>query len=155
MLSRDLSRLRTSRAIMLCGKEIAVNVSTGIGVGAGKFLGVRRIFARISPNLPEMLLCNFCPQIFTKDMKTCFFGMIPKKGLTCVFLQALAAIFAWIFRDLTQIVRGFAQIFRDFAQFLNKSKLLEVRLHPASHTTVHGNGNSQFSRRIVCFASID
>jgi len=36
--------------------------------------------------------------------------------------------FAGIFRD-------FAQIFKDFTQIFNKSKLLGVRLHPASYTT--------------------
>ena len=36
-----------------------------IGVRAGKFLGVRRIFARISPNLPEKILCDLCLQIFS------------------------------------------------------------------------------------------
>jgi len=30
-----------------------------IGVGAGKFLGVRKIFARISPKLPEKVLGHF------------------------------------------------------------------------------------------------
>jgi len=56
--------------------------------------------------------------------------VVYKKGLYCVFLQTLGAIFlsqtmlgaifAQIFRDFSQIFRGFAQIFRDFAQILNK-----------------------------------
>ena len=45
------------------------------GVGAGKFLGVRKIFARIFPNLPETfwatLLTNFFPQRSWRP----FFGM--------------------------------------------------------------------------------
>jgi len=48
-----------------CGKPI--------GVGASKYLGVGRIFARISPNLPEEFLCNFFLQIFShKDHEDIF-----------------------------------------------------------------------------------
>jgi len=36
-----------------------------IRAGASKFLGLRRIFAQISPNLPKKLLCTFCLQIFS------------------------------------------------------------------------------------------
>jgi len=32
MVSRDLSRLRTSRATMLCGKELVVNACMGMGI---------------------------------------------------------------------------------------------------------------------------
>ena len=35
-----------------------------IHAGAGTFLRLRKIFARISPNLPEKFWCNFCLQIF-------------------------------------------------------------------------------------------
>ena len=31
--------------------------------------------------------------------------------------------------------RDFAQIFKDFARIFNESRLLGVRLHPASYTT--------------------
>jgi len=44
-----------------------------IGVAAGKFFGVRRIFARISPNLPEKFLFDFYRQIFSqKDHEDLF-----------------------------------------------------------------------------------
>jgi len=36
-----------------------------VGVGAGKILGVRRIFARISPTLTEKSLRYFCLQIIS------------------------------------------------------------------------------------------
>jgi len=50
-----------------------------IGVGARKFLGVRRIFARISPNLPEKLLWAFCPQFFShKEHEDLFLVWPPK-----------------------------------------------------------------------------
>jgi len=41
-----------------------------MGVGAGKFLGVQRIFARISPQLPEKLLGHFLCERFLKQ--TCW-----------------------------------------------------------------------------------
>jgi len=50
----------------------------------GKILGVRRIFARIFPNLPEKL-CDFCLQIFfhkDRELKT-FFGVAFKKAFIC------------------------------------------------------------------------
>jgi len=53
-----------------------------IGVGASKILGMRRIFARISPNLPKKLLCDFCLEIFSHkdhELKT-FFGVTSKKA---------------------------------------------------------------------------
>jgi len=41
-----------------------------MGVGVGKFLGVRKIFARISPNFPEKILWDFFLQISSyKDHK--------------------------------------------------------------------------------------
>ena len=71
-------------------------MALNIGVGAGKFLGVRRIFARISPNLPEKLLCDFFPKNFLsqkwlrplkllfgwprKKIFVCFFGFRRKKA---------------------------------------------------------------------------
>jgi len=36
-----------------------------IGVEASKFVGVQRIFAQISPNLPEKSWWDFCLQIFS------------------------------------------------------------------------------------------
>jgi len=48
-------------------------------------------------------------------------------------------IFAQIspnFPDFYSDFQRFCQIFRDFAQIFDKSKLLGVRLHPASYTTV-------------------
>jgi len=52
-----------------------------ISVGAGKFLGVRRIFARSPPNLPE----KFCLWLSLKHflpLRT-LFGVTSKKGFMC------------------------------------------------------------------------
>jgi len=39
-----------------------------VGALASKFLGVRRIFTQIFPNLPGQLLCDFClNNFFYKD----------------------------------------------------------------------------------------
>jgi len=93
-----------------------------IAAGAGKFLRVPRILARISPNLPIKLFAakftstNFLSRTLTKNMKI-FFG-----GRTCwrkksVFNQSVSLI--------TQIERRrqstCAQTFRDFARIFDKS----------------------------------
>jgi len=95
-----------------------------------QILGVQRIFARISPNLPE----NFCATFGyrfspTKIMKT-FFSMTFKKRSSCIFLQTLGAIFARIFRV-------FAQIFRDFDRIFDKSILSGVGIHPLHLRLLH------------------
>jgi len=110
---------------------------------------VQRIFARIFPNLPEGLLCDFCLQIFFhEDHEDLFFYDMQKNGLSFVFLQmlgaifcsqtTLGAIFARIGRDFAQIFRALAQILRDFSQILDTSKLTGCACTPctpASYTT--------------------
>ena len=67
-----------------------------IRVGAGKFLGVRRIFARIFPNLSEKLLGHFLCKCFL--MKTVV-GMTSKKSLHVIF----GAIFTRIFIEFAMV----------------------------------------------------
>jgi len=93
---------------------------TLIGVGAGKFLRVRRIFARIFPNLPEKILGHFLCEYFL--MKTVFRMTSNKRKGLHVILGAISfkskhvgRHFACIFRDFAQIFRDFAKIFTDFA----------------------------------------
>ena len=67
-----------------------------IGVGAGKCLGVRRMFARISPNLPEKFCATLAYRFsLTKIMKIFFadFQTSVFVRSSCVFLQKLGAIF--------------------------------------------------------------
>ena len=81
-----------------------------VGAGAGKFLGLRRIFARISPNLPEKFFVQFCLQFSpTKIMKTFFWCDLQKKVFMCFFANlgvifwsqtTLGAIYSRIFRNL-------------------------------------------------------
>jgi len=51
-----------NRAMAMLGVSIGAASIGGasIGGGASKYFGVRRIFARISPNFPEKLFCDFC-----------------------------------------------------------------------------------------------
>ena len=71
-----------------------------IGVRAGKFLGLRMIFARISPNLPETF--TFLSQRSWRP----FFGMISiKKGLR-VFFYKLWAPFLRRFSGILPIISG-------------------------------------------------
>jgi len=88
-----------------------------IGVGAGKFLGVRRLFSQISPNLLEKFLCDLCPQILSReDHENPSFGMFSIKKVFMCVLWTLGAIF-W---NQTTFATIFAQIFRDFARIFDK-----------------------------------
>ena len=81
-----------------------------IGVRAAHFLGVRRIFARILPNLTEKLNKKRPP----KKSSSCCFG----RHIWSYF-QRFAQIFrdfVKAFRDFTQISTDFSQILRDFHQ---------------------------------------
>jgi len=89
--------------------------TTAIGAGAGKLLGVRKIFARISPNLYEKFLCDFCLQTFSphKDQKGLFWYDLQKTKKSsgiCVFLLKLGTIFS----NQTTLDAIFARIFRNF-----------------------------------------
>jgi len=86
-----------------------------VGVGAGKFLGVQRIFARISQVYPtRKVFVRPLPTDSPTKIMTFFSYDLQKRVFMCFFLQTLAAIFARIF---------------------DKSKLLRVRVHPPSSYT--------------------
>jgi len=118
-------------------------VITTIGVGTSKFLGVRRIFARISPNLPEKFVCDFCLQIFShKDHEDLFWYDLQKikKVFMCFCFSAKVTHhffksnnagrhFFPDFQGFCPCFQGFGQIFRDFRQF---KTLGGVLAHPAS-----------------------
>jgi len=98
-----------------------------IGVGASKFLGVRRIFARIklhkkSPpkKAPHVILGAI--SFKSKHVGHHFCSH-------CEFAQIFRE-FVKVFRDFARILKDFAWILRDFAQIFTKSKLLGVCLHP-------------------------
>ena len=93
------------------------------GEGAGKFLGMRKIFAR-------KVLGDFAYKFFPQRSWRPFLGNLQKRS-ACVFVQTLGAIL-W---NQTRLGTIFSRNFRDFAQIFNKSKLLGVRFHPASYTT--------------------
>jgi len=83
----------------LRGGNIVYGVLKTIGVGAGKLLGVRRIFSRISPN------------VLAKYFGPLFVRIFSETGLRVI----LGAIFARIFREFAQILMDFAKVFTDFA----------------------------------------
>ena len=86
-----------------------------IGVGASKILGARRIFARISPNVSEKLLCNFCLQIFFhKDHEDLFLVWPRKKGLHLFFYK----LFDNIFGSQTTLGASYPSISFSVIQFL-------------------------------------
>jgi len=61
-----------------------------IGVGADKFLGVLRIFSRISPKLPKNFLCeHFFPQRSWRPS----FGMTSRKKVCMWFCKRWTPLF--------------------------------------------------------------
>ena len=99
-----------------------------IGLGAGKFLVWRKIFARISPNFHEKFLCNFYLQMLSHEDHEDLFWCDLQKRSSCDFLQTLGAIF------LSPARLGvISTIFRDVSQIFSKSKLLGVSLTPTSN----------------------
>ena len=107
-------------------ERTSTSISGFTGVVAGKFLGVRRIFAWISPNLHEMFLCDvaykFSP---TKIMKTLFWYDLQKRS--SLYFSANVGRHFW---NQTTLGPIFARVIRDFARIFDKTKLLGVRLHP-------------------------
>ena len=94
-----------------------------LGVGAGKTLGVRMIFALILPNLLEKLH----KKVTYKKVFMLFWA--PVGCHFCSYFQ----VFAKIFRDFVKVFGDFAQISTDFSRIFTKSKLF-VRT-PASYTS--------------------
>jgi len=99
----------------------------GICAEAGKFLAVRRIFARIFPNFPENFWATFCANTFSWWP---FLGWPPTKGLH-VILHVLGAISS----NQSTLGAIFARIFRDLTRIFTKSKLLGGPFNSASYTT--------------------
>ena len=91
-----------------------------------KIWGLRTIFGRISPNLPE----TFSGRIFTptKIMKT-FFGMTSKNATLGAIFDRIFREFAQIFRDFATIFRDCTQIFTECTQIFDKSKRLGMPLY--------------------------
>jgi len=74
-------------------------IGIGIGVGANKFLGMQRTFARIFPNLPEKLFCDYSQQILShKDHEDLFWYNL-EKVFVCFSANIGHHVFARIFRD--------------------------------------------------------
>jgi len=79
---------------------------------------MRRIFARISPNLPEKFLCTYCPQIFAhKDHEDLFSGVTSKKGLKMFFCNRWAPRFE-VKQRWAPFLPGFSGILPKFSVML-------------------------------------
>jgi len=99
-----------------------------------QILGLRKMFARISPNLPEKFLCDFCLQIFSNKDHEDLFGVTSKKRFSCAFLQTLGAIFfkeSW-----APFLLGVSGILSKFSTKQNFWGCVCTPCTPASHTTV-------------------
>jgi len=106
-------------------------MSHDIGVGAGKFLGVQRIFARISPNLPQNFLCDFCLKSFPH--KDHLWYDLQKKVFLCLY----AKVWRLFSPDFQGFCPNFQVFFPDFARIFDKSKPLGVRLHSLRPRLLH------------------
>jgi len=109
-----------------------VCIVNDIGVGAGIFLGVRKIFARIFQKLPKKFLGNCLCEYF---LMTTVFGMTSNKKPSCDseyvgrhFFQ-IKVRWAPFLLLLSGNLRRSSQIFVDIARLVTKSKLLGVPLH--------------------------
>jgi len=128
---------------------------TGCG-GKASLWGVRRVFARISPNLPEKILGHFlCERFLMKTVLGAIssnqtaLGAISSNqtalGAISSNQTALGAIFARIFKEFAQIFSDFAKVFTEFAQIsldfarifrdIHQINILGVRLPPVPYTT--------------------
>jgi len=128
------------------------SILSATGVEAGKFLRVRKNFARISPILLEKFLFDlFCLQIFShkdQDLFQCdlqnkvfmrFCANVGRhflKSPLAPFLPGISGILPKFF-CFFPIFGDFANIFKDFARIFNNSKLLWVHTSctPTSYTT--------------------
>jgi len=89
-------------------RDCHLRIYSTIRVGASKFLGVQRIFAQISPNLPKKLFSNFCWP---------FFGVASKNGLHLIFCKRWAPFlprFSGILPWISMILPKFSGIFPKF-----------------------------------------
>jgi len=117
--------------------------------GAGKFLGVRRIFPEVRQTCPKVW-CDFWPGISGVSRYPCFWQTIyshkepflvwpPKKGFVC-----FSANVGHHFLKSNNVGHHFCPDFQvfwpDFQGFFpdfNKSKHLGVRFHPLHHRFLH------------------
>ena len=94
---------------------------------SSKFLGVRRIFARICPNFPEKLLCAFCPEIFsTKNMNNCFWCDLQNRS----WLGFSANVGRHFCPDFQGFGPKFSEVLPKFSGILPKFLTNQNFLHP-------------------------
>jgi len=135
----------------------------GLGVEAGKFWGLQRIFARISPNLPvkffvRLLPTNFRPQRSWRH----FFDVTSENCPQMFFCKDWGPVFevkqSWapflpgcsqIFMHWAQNFRDFAHIFQDFAQIFDKPYLFWSAPASPPPTTL-GKGVQVFEQISKC-----
>jgi len=91
-----------------------------IGVGPRKFLEVRRIFARISPNLPESCCTTFANKFSPTKITNTFFCATSKKNVfICFFENRWASVFE-VTQRWAPFLPGFSGISLRFSGILSK-----------------------------------
>jgi len=107
--------------------ETIITSHTGIphciGVGAGKFLGVRRIFARISPNCPKDFWATFCVNIFSWRPYWAPFPSSNQSTLGAIFFKSkdagrhFCSYVQEVCPDFQRFCEGFHRFCPDFSGF--------------------------------------
>jgi len=121
MLTRCKANKRKSRYRLGASTRYA-----DIGLRAGKIFGVRIIFVRIFPNLPEKYFCHFLCEYF---FMTTVVGWPPKNHSSCdsahvgrhffqikVRRAPLLPLFSGNLPKFSRILQRFTQIFADFSR---------------------------------------
>ena len=108
------------------------SLASVISVGAVKFFGVRRNFARILPNLPEKYfkisdLQKKAFHVNSGSMRS------PKKCSSCHFGRHFCSDFLGVL----ECSQRFSPDFMGFCRIFSKSKFLGVRLHPQQPRLLH------------------
>jgi len=87
-----------------------------------EIFGGRRIFARISPNFHEKLLCNFYLQMLSHKDHEDLFGVTSEKGLHVIFCKPRAPFF--------EVKQGWAPFQRGFSGMLTRFSANKKTLDP-------------------------
>jgi len=122
----------THTSVLLKGEQRGRRCLFIIGLGTGKFLVWRRIFARICPNFHEKFFVQLLPTNSLPRRSRRPFWYDLQKRSSCDFLQTLGS--------QARLSAIFTRIFRDVSQIFSKSKLLGCAWSPSpTSTTVFHN----------------
>ena len=128
-----------------------LTVLPGIGVGASKFLGMKRIFAQNFPNLPKKLSCNFGRPFLWCDLQKMVFTSF-SANLGCHFSKSnnVGHHFCPNFQGFCSDFQVFCLNFKGFCPGCKANKnVWECACTVASYTTVSRANHAKSAKHIV------